>query len=301
MSVKVLGLTLMTLFLISCGKNPNGTSVTSGHTLYEPLGRWDKKEIKICLGDYSHLRQTRISESLLSHIRSNEVLTPSAEDFTLVKETITKEYDQNEVGMKFTGWEKCQNLTNEVVLVFINSTDSPYSGTASLGQNMKFEVNKDFELSAVLDEGQRNGYIILNLNSINNKGDLRSLMFKWNAIHEFGHTLGLRHEHARDESYTDPLLPADDFLRESVGLTAKMTGKYDPYSVMSYQLTWYIVLKGNKFDGSKLKLDPRVFQSVPKFWNKDNAEYVPRLSTGDVHTLRCMYVYSDKEKSEKCQ
>lgn len=295
--MKNFGLAVMTLLLVSCGKNPNGTSVTSGHTLYEPLGRWNKKEISVCLGNYEDLRQTRFND--LDYIEPDEILTSSSKDFVLIKETIIKEYDQNEVGVKFVGWKKCSG-NSDVVFVLANSQNLPYAGRAPIGQYSRVVEYKN-EFGFVLDNNQGKTYVLINIDSLENyPSDVRITDIKSIAIHEFGHLLGLRHEHARPESLKDPLYPLPD-CEETVGKTAKKSGSYDPYSIMNYQLSDYLEKRGNRFDGSKLNLDPRVFRSAPTALNKDNAEYVPRLSTGDVHTLRCMYVYSAKEVREKCQ
>lgn len=69
-----------------------------------------------------------------------------------------------------------------------------------------------------------------------------SVVDRTTILHEFGHIAGLRHEHARPESYDDPGCKMENSpsrngrssLTEKIFNTTETIGEYDPKSIMNY-------------------------------------------------------------------
>lgn len=136
-----------------------------------------------------------------------------------IRAWITEAYNFESTGIYFTGWRDCAETVDPDVIIFIHSRPlidffSGFSGT----------VNK-----VGYHPGLVEGYP-----SAGNFVALARKISKGVAIHEFGHILGLAHEHNHPDAEVDcefnsPFKERHELLSYT---------EYDPDSVMSYCNLW---------------------------------------------------------------
>lgn len=149
-----------------------------------------------------------------------------------VKVRITDTWQKNS-GLRFSGWNECQTFRDEDIQITISNTKGPR--TMGLGRNME-GMYLNFRLDTFFGE----------LCATDNKRCVEST-----SIHEFGHAVGINHEHLHPDNPTPECSPTS-------GGTAgdKTVGSYDSYSIMNYC---------------------------------NNMSYTNRLSNGDIKTIETLY------------
>lgn len=149
-----------------------------------------------------------------------------------VKARITDTW-QRYSSLRFSGWDECQFFRTEDIKIEITNSKGPQ--TIGLGKNMDV-MYLNFKLDSFF------GQLCTN----DNRRCVEST-----AIHEFGHALGINHEHLRADNPTPGCGPI-------AGGTAgdKTVGAYDPDSIMNYC---------------------------------NNMSYSNRLSNGDIQTIQTLY------------
>jgi len=214
------------LFLIS--------SVVAHASVGEPQSAWKKRAVSVCWGTAEHAMSAdlpRISKMLIEH---SEYDPFRFEDKLQVRETITREINLKTAGIELVGWEDCAENDPSDVMVFTEDLTQPpkhktdlmfvttYHGCSSIGDDSEGSSLKRFVHIKKLPD--------FNL-KISSSQALDLI-----ALHEFGHLVGLRHEHARrfEASGDANCFSQGIGLMESLGTSAKIYGDYDPNSIMNY-------------------------------------------------------------------
>lgn len=309
----------------------------------EPAVAWSKKSLRVCWASSpAHVKATRLAQEL--DLSPQFLSLPSPAEKKLVRALITREFTSARTGLSFTGWTDCKprGETADVYLFAAQSADLSLSalteperapapaGLASIGQS---GIREEFtNAHGVSGSGYRKkdlkkkSYVFLRLPDYSLTQISAEETLALNALHEFGHLAGLRHEHLRPEAKNDPhCVLADTNLstREHLSplLTAKSFGVYDPQSIMNYcyldliekitGLRYYekiseapATLPGGS--GSILSagqtefLDPRITSENLDDPNYREIRLRSALSSGDLHALRCLYAYPSATRRLRC-
>jgi len=155
-----------------------------------------------------------------------------------IREIIQQEYVQG-MAIPFSGWKDCAELGRlppVVVLVLSGTRMKTSSESVSIGKRLKL-----------------GNVILINSHSNNVKDpESKKIITQFNAIHEFGHLLGLRHEHERAEAKKD----INCVFMNKMGAYGKVhfnkttptdtvtIGEYDSNSVMNYCFAQAVIFWG---------------------------------------------------------
>lgn len=223
-------------------------------------------------------------------------------DFTLelkktVQAIIEQEYIEARTGISFYGWEECDDSDgdlNKVEIYQDNEMLQPNvklahfrtfiaEGFSNIGQGSNRTKNDNLIGFFERDRELKVIYLLyrptLDMNSGLNYGAIDHL--KMNALHEFGHTAGLRHEHMRREAQFDENCVGVSF-DEKQDDTTVFYEPYDPYSVMNY--CWLQTVRdfGKTPQKKLIVLDQTIYDQ------KNNSIKIG-LSAKDVLTLKKLY------------
>ena len=191
--------------------------------------------------------------------------TATVELRTLIENAVRREFTIERVGIEFVGFENCLP-NNAVDAQIITITDLPSrstTGSACLARN----CDAGLISYPKNPSGSQQAFVVISSNPPEMEpGSQEEKIFwadaAWTAVHEFGHLAGIHHEDA-------------DFLNKT-GQTERVSVR-DPDSIMDY---------------------------ANGFWRPDPEHTLPRvtgLSSGDRHSIRCLYVYGVKEKRKVCR
>ena len=305
------------LLLINC-------SLTFADTAIEPLVAWEKKEVRVCFGNETHQSRSWVSRE------SYDFIEYSREQKMWIKDIITKEYNLKDTGISFVGFQNCTtNLEDIDVILFrfepsIPEGEGPYNvkgGMATLGEkgdvrsvgSDNSEESKEEYYKA--DFPQLN-VVILNTGGANEKKVDAASYIQMLALHEFGHTAGLRHQHIiMKAAEKDPNCQnfKTTMKSEPIFQSTIFTGAYDFNSVMNYcYLNKLTSESGLKFRATNLEsvikmTDSSLYTTAPAvniFGKiiKDKLDYTVRIGLSDLdkHALRCLYRSAEESKIRSC-
>lgn len=223
-------------------------SASAQASVAEPQSAWKKKSVKVCWGsplDAERADLPKLSKLMIEH---SEYESFTSSDKRQVQETITREYNLKNTGIELVGWEDCEESDSSEVIVFSEDLTKPpkhltdlmfvasYHGCSSIGDESPGSLLKRFVHIKKLPDYQ------LKLTSAQALDVI--------ALHEFGHLVGLRHEHARRlDAMEDPNCYTQGIgLIEAMGTSAKLYSVYDPNSIMNYCHAYSLMNKtGNDF------------------------------------------------------
>jgi hypothetical protein len=328
-------LTLASLFVLSM--NPafaEYESVGEGSTI------WSKKQIKVCWGGTESMSKTFVKTQMSSSEQTDLYLSSLISSMDpasklTVKKTINQEYNAATIGITFSGWKSCLETPDADVILF-TIKDDPHTamdqmfssnlpiGQATIGQGG--ELNRQTDQWNKSDKKLKPFVFLRKVEPSENLQLSTAEALKITALHEFGHLLGLRHEHARLEAKNDLNCKVGGVrLGEEVDLSTDFYSVYDPNSIMSYCHVYLLKYKvgldffttDSKANNEASWLTPAEYSlneklnfrdqslvTVSKIPGKENLNFVQvkiGISKGDLHTLRCMYgFYSPSVKNKTC-
>jgi len=266
----------------------------------EPLGltvkeihKWQKKEITVCWASIANKAKICRGSGLI------EIENEPADAKNLkkdIQDIVVQEYTLEKTGIHYRGWKECSEDEPYDVMLFAPSITKPFVidgglGEASLGPCANYsseeypERNKPFVILGLDSRSNRQGLLA--------KQDLRIA-----ALHEFGHLSGLHHEHMNDPDLIE-------FLnKQTEEQHVVATSVKDDVSVMNYEFNLLVQHKGLNFIQPKSKRAISSESNIVKIKSiNETQEEVGisiGLSNGDIHALKCLYVYSASEKKTKC-
>lgn len=127
-----------------------------------------------------------------------------------IRKVVTDQFSRTK-NVRFSGWDSCEGQ-NETIRIAL---DANYGGGLSfVGNPKKFRLRNYREATMLIGV----------------KGPIRDIKFL--ALHEFGHAIGLLHEHQRVDSACDPAVWDQIYVPET--LVKVYRGEYDSRSVMDY-------------------------------------------------------------------
>jgi len=260
-----------------------------------PYGRWDHPEVRVCWGndsgasiDTCYNGQIEFPETSVPHLAAKQ---------ERVKAAITREFSLERTGISFVGWEPCPadqdvKMSADLVVYFqLNTHQSEiYEGDASLASVCPDKANT---ISSIR--------LFPPLSEVSTTAITLDQSLEITALHEFGHAAGLMHED--ESSHSAGIFKQTRWDKEK----GDVVSSYDQSSVMSYSF-FQSTLPSKGLHFTKHRWDLSVRQdpftvSVNKIegehWKKDVSIQLG-LSSGDVHALRCVHLYSDEEKIDFC-
>jgi hypothetical protein len=254
---------------------------------------WSKPEITICWaagGEKYHECDNGNGISV-----KPETATPRPTAFRqykdLVQTIVSAEYRVDRVGISFVGWDDCPSegdVGDKADLIItlnaetLKPTNSwPVSGFAHLGacKQDPDSPKRVPTISLTVPEGGAWPY------RINKNYSLQMI-----ALHEFGHVAGLLHE--------DRAIGQSKKSLREYGM--QLIGEYNPLSIMSYHFRDLVLNFGFRFNASELngKLNGDYHNTLSALgWDPNGHDVILKagLSTGDIHTLRCLYQLNSRD------
>ena len=276
----------------------------------EYLSRWKKLEINVCWLDNRPIQKQDFTNRRLGEV---DPLMESRTTFNSiykakVQEIVSAEYTKERTGIHFIGWKSCQEMEQYDLVIITADTYAPeifeddFFFNYLLGQAVIGRIDNWLTSSNMPED--KKSYVYLNLDT----QGLAPLVSVFDgvlstALHEFGHVAGLRHEQIRLEAQVDPICTKFS-LGEKPNKDTRFFSVYDPTSIMNYcflnmtgQRTGMIFTSDSQIYD---ELDDSIVASTKVADGKTQYKVRWGLSRGDVHGLRCMYVYKEEEFKEKC-
>jgi hypothetical protein len=258
------------------------SSETEG--IVEPDVKWPAKEVTVCWGnpssspeDFLHLMRILFGwkETSWPTVSSNDW---SESEKETIKTSVNRNFKSDSTGISFGGWSACRKsevglFQKEPLVVILRVADPRVSETPVLDQTTDSNALRIGIGSA---KKQGNQYVYLPdsngnylLSSVLLGADRMCQYFKkpfekcapFIALHEFGHIVGLRHEHVHPDAQKDPLCRVDlvtgtaqngfhsALAKENLGDSARVSN-YDKSSVMNY-CHLFATLRGDPRSGLK--------------------------------------------------
>jgi hypothetical protein len=276
----------------TCLENFEMQAAPLGLTITE-IQKWQKKEITVCWASKAQQDKACRGSGLI------EIENGPANATNLKKEIqdiIVKEYTLAKTGIHYVGWKSCSENEPYDVMLFTTSYTKPFVlegglGEASLGPCSNYK-NSEYP--------ERNKpYVVFGFDSRSiRQGLLAQQDLRITALHEFGHLSGLYHEHMNDPDLIE-------FLnKQSEDQHVVATSVKDDISVMNYEFNLLVQNKGLNFIQQKSNRAVRSESNIVKIKsineNEEEVNISIGLSNGDIHALKCLYVYSASEKKSKC-
>lgn len=203
----------------------------------EPDVRWSDPEVKVCFAPTSLRSFTDIDNDDQNFLSIPPVLMEwNNELMDYMRSTVESSYSENSTLVRFVGWNICtgDELLSTVYLFPVKG--SFFEGVSTLGEHGK-------KVDLYIGQEKTSRYVKEH-NPIKHpslaikftKTNMKNLTYI--ILHEFGHLAGLRHEHIREEANRDVNCSyyGSSILRssEDLGISARLAGAYDPYSIMNY-------------------------------------------------------------------
>ncbi len=285
---------------------------------YEPEVAWSKTSIRVCWGNDDHKFRTLLARE------DFKITDYSEKEKTWVKEIITQEFKLQDVGIEFIGWEPCNERVTNADIVLLRFQENPSAqpsgeykivkGKATIGERGTVTTVVD-HLSATSFERFTKSILsklpFVLLNAETKAGNLsQENYFKMVALHEFGHSAGLRHEHIRHEaSMKDPNCKRTKSVIDSEETSYQGTlfsSPYDPNSIMNYCFMNVVSrVTGLRYQAKSLSsrlvlTDETLFIATPTQDEMLDITLRIGLSKNDKHALKCMYVYDEETREASC-
>ena len=291
----------------------------------EPLVAWDKSEVRVCFGNKSHKNKSWVADDSYDFIE----YTPEQKNW--IRTIITKEYNNSEIGLSFVDWNDCSSDASESdVIIFrieplIPEGEGPVNvkaGMATLGEKGGVAYEVDERNRSIVNYDKTTipnlNVVILSTTGAKDKKMSAKDYISLLALHEFGHTAGLRHQHIIHQSaLKDPNCRGFEsmLVNDKIYSSTLFTSDYDYNSVMNYcYINTLSSISGNHFkakkidgtDGIKLTDQSLYTKSEARniFGNiiKNKMQYDVRigLSESDKHSLRCLYKNAEESLLQSC-
>jgi hypothetical protein len=282
---------------------------------FEPLTAWDKSQVKVCWGTEHHQNQT------FAFNEKEEFINYTAEQKAWIKGIVTREFTVASVGIEFVGWQNCPDKADAQIVLLRAEPPIPEDsatvfaekgGRATIGMKGSQSNSFDASTNTARTTYESNtlpylNYMILNTRGSNEKRMDQENYIKTIALHEFGHSAGLRHEHIRiADSKKDPnckKMTAIKLNEEPAFESTRFAGPYDHNSIMNYCFINLLIsntgltIKTKNIEKDIKLTDPTLFTSRVD-GKKTIYNVKVGLSAGDKQALKCMYV-SGEDKA-KC-
>lgn len=215
-------------------------------SIAEPGTIWKSTRPTVCWADQKNWVNSTVLELGDSFLSAKQISPFSSVQKALIKAAIESNYTQNSVGMSFEGWSDC-SITPKADIYLIH-IDSPFQGggMASIGQNGEPVCDEEYANCVYHKMAtKKKAFVLLNTYPFPEHKVSEEEALQIQAIHEFGHAAGLRHEHARvEDARKDPACQEIGYdLGDSEDKSTTRYGPYDPSSMMSYCYLFKIVNK----------------------------------------------------------
>lgn len=256
-----------------------------GYVIKDDRFVWNRSEIRVCWAGGSG---TRFNTCQKDHITFPQRPVSEREMHyrERVEDIVTREFRVQRTGVSFVGWETCS--VNEVsqktdVAIYIQDnahTNNVFEGEATIGRCLKPNTLSYVRIFPPSEDSLQSALSL--------EDSLRFI-----ALHEFGHVLGLLHEDVNKKWTIDDLVPG-------VSVTS-----FDRFSVMS-DYFYFKILKDKGFNFvtdvvPKRRIGDLRFQVAESFeGNEAGPLFQVGLSVGDIHALRCLYVYDEIQFAKTC-
>lgn len=285
--------------------------------LVEPKIAWKKSDVDVCFADKTHLDKSDIQDDLDTKIKAASVASFGEDHKRLIRRLIKRQFTPDRTGISFSGWKDCQDAPeSDVYLYLIKDKNQKLSGQASLGDSGygisvsdgAFKKRKEL---VVKRDHHKKAYLVLNLAYLGSESLSALEEMKMTALHEFGHLAGLAHEHndsdEKGKKYSDFNCDSSGYKPTEVVTDSSLKFSiYDKNSIMNYCYMALLTKTGLNFtvlSNAKNRIsfeDPSLYKSTD---NTDGTKYDVklRLSQGDLHALKCLYVYDAATKNQICK
>jgi hypothetical protein len=284
---------------------------------------WSKRSVRVCFGNNEHRNAT------LAINDNSDFIEYTKDQKKWIKEIITQEYKLSEVGIEFIGWEDCDKTASKTDVVILRTEPQvpegegmflEKGGRATIGErgNAMSSISASNVTVHSYEKGdpQYLNFVILNTRTAKEKRIGIENYIKITALHEFGHTGGLRHQHVNlKQALADENCKRTKDLKlsqEDIFSTTVFTGPYDNNSIMNYCYFNLLVDNGLSFKEKSLDKTPMVLSDSTLFtttasdsgWpsRKPRVQVNVRLgfSALDKHALKCLYVFDEATKKDRC-
>ena len=178
------------------------------------MEQWDISKINVCFAE----KETEYNIDDLKGFKRD--LKPKEKQ--LIKNVLETEFTAEITGYTFVGFQDCKNTKNINVVIgvrkrFSKSSLSGISGMATVGP-MK---------NSFTSYNQARGAIVFSSIGID----------KTTIVHEFGHILGLEHEHDHPDAKVRANKPCTHYSERAEDFNNHIYGEFDETSVMNYCYT----------------------------------------------------------------
>lgn len=219
-------------------------------SVYEPEVLWQKAAIKYCYVDKERL----IKKTSFDRKSYDFALAKIPQSYREnLDQVVQEQFNPRDTIIHFVGGQDCSKApSSDIYIIPVQpkigkSTKKriPY-GKASVGYFGKVVYPNMFKREFKTVRSFSKHYVLLNLKPVqyNHQTNIffeESLPYV--LLHELGHILSFRHEHGRDEMQEDPNCNKFKSRQETMSETAKISGAYDPFSIMNYCYVHAIIKK----------------------------------------------------------
>lgn len=279
-------------------------------SLGEPLAKWSKNKISVCFGNQESSKKLKLDQG----IEIKDLIEYTHSEKKLIKDALSSQYNLNEVGITFTGWKNCSKSSADIHLIKINKPELNNGGSSSsIGmdsiRSKTFCISSDCQYSYHTTNSDEQQYVFINVRPMKERKTSDELRLQLIILHEFGHAVGLRHEHIRPEARDDKncYRLSDGETIETPDSSTATYGPYDSNSIMNYchldAINWiagplFVVPQGQELP---INLTDQSIFTTSSDSMGTTYTILPRLSAGDKHALKCMYVYEGEAFEKNCK